>query len=833
MNNDRLAIAELQSAVTKGHADKDTYKDLGLAFSNIGEYDSAVGPLVSALSIDPDDVDINIELGRILRRKGDYSGSLKYLNNATRHVSEKDSSFLKNRIANEIEISQKKVALDSHPLGLWVTLTTKCNLRCLMCDVWKNEWDLPESTIQEIQELFPYLKEVFWQGGEVFFSGKFKELFEKASLYPALKQNINTNGILINEDWAKRLSRKNVSLTFAIDGVTKNTYEGIRRGAEFERLIENLRFLNNYKCDYNKDAEPSDRMTTIMRFIVMRSNYHEIRDAVAFARKFGFDSLQLCPVEGTIMAENIFMHHDPGVSSRIRMLVNGAVEDAKESGFRLESNLPLKDETARQPEGKILKSDDSICPEAKARGLTCEFPWQYLFIGRGGVVMPSCMCVKEVGNVHKNSLSQIWNSPGMQFYRRSISEGNFRESCSRLTREMNSRFELIKFNHSVNNSPLDTEGLAEVLKNNPDITEAHILLAREYRRQGKRDLAIEEFRKALEKFPDSFEAHFELGMIFREGRNFQEAIKEFGIAAEIKPDNSEIYLEMGIVYREKEEFGKAEETLKKALSLNCADKRMHLEMGRVCLERNEFDAAIKELNIAVQIDPADDEICLELGRAYFKKAELRKAEGVLKKALAFKRGNGFIYLELARVYAARNAFSLALKQLKRAQKSGLDDCKVHLEFGRVYREIKDYGMSLKEFQKAMKLSGHDNLEIYLELGRLYQKQGKYAEAAAELNKYKDKNQTDGNIYLQLGKVYLQMDNSDSALTAFRQASAFGIKNYELCFESGKAYYRQNKIGLAINEFKKALELSPGSASAKKCLREAVRDSKKITKNDIK
>jgi MoaA/NifB/PqqE/SkfB family radical SAM enzyme len=160
--------------------------------------------------------------------------------------SDKDAIFFRNKMLNELEISQKNIILESKPMYLGVTLSSKCNLRCIMCRVAENTWDVSQNIITEIIRLFPFLKRISWQGGEVFLLDYFGELFEKAAFYPNLKQTIVTNGLLIDKKWAEKLARCNADIIFSIDGVTKKTYEHIRRGARFEDLIRSIETLNAY-----------------------------------------------------------------------------------------------------------------------------------------------------------------------------------------------------------------------------------------------------------------------------------------------------------------------------------------------------------------------------------------------------------------------------------------------------------------------------------------------------------------------------------------------------------------------------------------------------------
>jgi len=339
-----------------------------------------------------------------------------------------NSAFLNNRLVKEKEICQKKIILESKPTELWVTLTTRCNLRCIICNIWENSWDLLENVTKEIIGYLPYLHDLHWQGGEAFLSPYFEELFERASGYPDLNQNINTNGLLINEEWARKFAQSNISVAYAIDGVSKETYEHIRRRAKFDDLIRSITTLNSYKIKATQDNNPVGRMTTIMSFMVMKSNYNEIEETVDFAKRYEFDLLQIYPIETTVDPENIFIHEDKEALEYIEKALPRIVKRAKEYGVKL-NIVNLK-----PPLAKGDNSDDVLqkCPGLKNRGIPCDAPWRHLFIQAGGVVQPSCRCFKEIGNISKNTLAELWNCEKMQLYRKKILENDYLSLCYRI-----------------------------------------------------------------------------------------------------------------------------------------------------------------------------------------------------------------------------------------------------------------------------------------------------------------------------------------------------------------------------------------------------------------
>lgn len=337
-----------------------------------------------------------------------------------------DRICIDNAETNCVEIQDRKVSLLSKPQRLTVSLTTRCNLACRMCTVRKMVWEIPQKTIKEIICLFPYLRWIAWQGGEVFLFDSFKEILEEASKYQNLIHEITTNGHLLDEKWIERLSKIDLNLCISIDGVTKNTYEYIRRGSKFEQLSRILNLINENKKKSNKLRVLSLVVT------VMKSNYRELDLFVEFARKYGFDKIFLQPIGGNFNSEeNIFYHNDKEALLYIEGIKPKMEKKAEECGIEFYEWLPTK-ANSKEPamklnEAKTDRSNDKFF---------CLAPWQQLFIDWEGNVYPHCLCLQEgpnesknVGNVLEKSLTEIWNGEKIQLLRKRFLDNNFLHLC--------------------------------------------------------------------------------------------------------------------------------------------------------------------------------------------------------------------------------------------------------------------------------------------------------------------------------------------------------------------------------------------------------------------
>lgn len=195
-----------------------------------------------------------------------------------------------NSILNELEIAERKIFLKSYPRRLTVSLISSCNLRCKMCPYNKNRnLKLSQYQVNNIVKIMPYLEEIEWNGGEVFLYKNFDSLLEKAYINK-VKQYITSNGILINDNFARQIVEYDIDLTLSIDSVDKDVYECIRERAKFDVLIKNIERINHYYKKFNKKSKLS------INAVLSKWNYkkeNNFMDILIFAKENNFKEVRV------------------------------------------------------------------------------------------------------------------------------------------------------------------------------------------------------------------------------------------------------------------------------------------------------------------------------------------------------------------------------------------------------------------------------------------------------------------------------------------------------------------------------------------------------------
>jgi MoaA/NifB/PqqE/SkfB family radical SAM enzyme len=179
------------------------------------------------------------------------------------------------------------------PTRMEFALSNTCNLQCVMCSgefssaIRSQREGLPplpqrygEEFLDELTPFLPHLEQARFLGGEPFLAEINFRIWERMiELGLQIDCNVTTNGT----QWTPRVERVLEHLPFSIgisiDGVTRETVERVRAGADHGRVMENLGRFVEYR----------DRRGTSLSltFCLMRQNWHEFVDYLVMADAIG------------------------------------------------------------------------------------------------------------------------------------------------------------------------------------------------------------------------------------------------------------------------------------------------------------------------------------------------------------------------------------------------------------------------------------------------------------------------------------------------------------------------------------------------------------------
>lgn len=304
-------------------------------------------------------------------------------------------------------------------LAFQIQITSRCNLRCPICarQAFSADWidgDMDMHTYEAIGRAFPYLKQAYIDAwGEPLLHPHFWEMVALAREAGCFV-GTTTNGTLINRDTAWRLADGLDVVGISIDGATTGTYEGLRRGATFDQVVDGVKALVEARKASRNDGYP----LISLLFLKNRRNIHELPEVVDLAADLGADEVIASNL--TYVAkpahEQLKVYALHGVSQAYRAILNQARKRAKHRGVGLR-----------------------IYPLTPKRVAFCEArPLESLYITWDGYVSPCVylalpvhsrtmtkvyegvshqMPMIRLGNVNASELIDIWNSDAYAQFR--------------------------------------------------------------------------------------------------------------------------------------------------------------------------------------------------------------------------------------------------------------------------------------------------------------------------------------------------------------------------------------------------------------------------------
>lgn len=291
-----------------------------------------------------------------------------------------------------------------------ITLTNRCNLKCIMCQVPQAQGK-PEMTTGEVKGLIDDAlnlnpTSIVFSGGEPLLR---RDIFELISFANQRKINtcLTSNGTLIDEVIAEKLASSGIGVVnISIDG-PETIHDSLRGRGTFNKAVQALKQLSCYKIE------------TTIATIVCRQNYKALAYVMELAYRFGATTVKFQPFSEIFLIDK--KAKERFFCSRKAM---GAI------GLNIDKVIELSKayKIATNPLNYLYSIPPYICGFGLkySPGTACPALWSSCPITAEGNVYPCWVFSdKLLGNIKETKLSKIWNSGEHNRLRRLI----IREGC--------------------------------------------------------------------------------------------------------------------------------------------------------------------------------------------------------------------------------------------------------------------------------------------------------------------------------------------------------------------------------------------------------------------
>ena len=366
-----------------------------------------------------------------------------------------------------------------------VETTMYCNLRCPMCVQYQNGTTVSgphmelDTFLEVAGEVFPVVDRAqFSVSGEPLMSKRIDRLLEVAEEH-GVRVEYFTNGTLLGERMLERILPSLGRLHVSFDGATPETFERMREGAEFDKVVVNVR-----RAVEALGRLPADRRPPLgFACTLMEWNVRELPALVELAHSLGVDfvvATHVTPVTAESQRDSLARH--PELAAE---WIAAAARRAEELGMPLTvqplgeliHSMATADEPATHHDRELPASDsgraivpgvsvladrvrpwpEAPVPDPRGRAaaagreerrarfapsaeedaaalperiLTCEYLRNRVYVGHSGDVNVCCMPGNPmVGSLKRSSLLELWNGPIYRTMRLGLAMGEPAPVC--------------------------------------------------------------------------------------------------------------------------------------------------------------------------------------------------------------------------------------------------------------------------------------------------------------------------------------------------------------------------------------------------------------------
>ena len=305
---------------------------------------------------------------------------------------------------------------DTMPIKMDYESASQCNFRCTMCQL--SDPDLKRPANMTYDDFAKSIKgqygliEIKLQGiGEPLLNPELYKMIDLA-VERDLWVRIATNGSLLHLDdnYKKLVDHKVGEIQISVDGATKDTFEKIRKGSDFDRVVENATLINKYAQSKGEGWRTSCWM------LVQEENEHEVEKLLELAAKMNFTRLTYSIALSGWGSEKWEKINSP--KERTGVFTDQLVKKLLERGDELGIEVTFWDVSEKF---KWTPKRDQICA----------WPFSRAFISSDTRIVPCCGVANsqtcDLGNARE--FQEEWNNDAFRKMRKMHIDGTLPRMC--------------------------------------------------------------------------------------------------------------------------------------------------------------------------------------------------------------------------------------------------------------------------------------------------------------------------------------------------------------------------------------------------------------------
>lgn len=306
-----------------------------------------------------------------------------------------------------------------------------------------------------------------------------------------------------------------------------------------------------------------------------------------------------------------------------------------------------------------------------------------------------------------------------------------------------------------------------LLKQDPGYAVAYFELGGMFYVAGMMDSAALYTEKAYGISPKNVWYKLQLADIYKKLQRFDDATKVSEELVAEHPEVLEYYYELANVYLADNKIENAIDVFNRLEKRVGVSEEVSLQKQRLWEMINRHDKAIKEIEQLAKAYPNEKKYNSILAELFMSKKEYDKAYSYYMKVLDADPNDEYIHISLANYYKLTNQPQKAYEELKKGfLNDGLSSKEKTQILTSFYTAEEFYGNYSKyayELVDIIMKNNPDSLSLSLFYGDVLMRQGKYKEAAYQLNNYIKIDSSEFDIWEALLMCESEIENNDDRL----------------------------------------------------------------------
>ncbi|HTC63681.1 MAG TPA: tetratricopeptide repeat protein [Candidatus Saccharimonadales bacterium] len=403
------------------------------------------------------------------------------------------------------------------------------------------------------------------------------------------------------------------------------------------------------------------------------------------------------------------------------------------------------------------------------------------------------------------------------------------------------------------------EQYREIIRLDPNDSDAELWLARLYRLQNEQEKAETVLRALLAREPANESGVEQLTQLLLDEGKSQEAVTSLQATLQRAP-TPRLWELLGDAYNQIHDLPNAEQAYRKASESQPGDLNHHKELAQTLLAEEKFPEALEQYQGLTEMDADDADNYLRIAEIYRQMKQLDKAEQnillakqrapnnleviyyeatiyedqgriddsirVLSEAVTAvktesefapsrRRTLAILYQQLGQLYRESSNYTAAVNTFEEMLRLGTDeDRRARILIVDTYRDARDMPKALDAAHKAVEAYPKDR-PIRIAQALLLGENAQADQAVLQLRGLLDGSPADFEVQLDIAQVYEESKRWTDAEASIHAADKLqgDSQGKEMTgFLMGAIFERQKKFDQAETEFRKVLDLNPRNSS---------------------